>query len=96
LLSPFPRKSDNTWPKKRLNNTLEKQPESLASKSLGEYDLIVAMESIHRDFVVSRCANCERKIVVWNIEDPYFMGRQEAEGIYEQIKEKVAELARSL
>lgn len=82
--------------KEKAEQYLKKQPESLASKSLEEYDLIIAMELIHRDFVVGRCVDCEGKIVVWSIEDPYFMSHQEAERIYEQIKAKVAELARSL
>jgi DNA-binding ferritin-like protein len=40
--------------------------------------------------------NCEGKIVVWNVEDPYFMPHEHAEKIYKQIKEKVTELAESL
>jgi protein-tyrosine-phosphatase len=82
--------------KENAEQYLKKQPESLANKSLEQYDLIVAMEPMHRDFVVSRCANCERKTVVWSIKDPYFMSHQEAERTYEQINKKVAELARSL
>jgi len=75
---------------------LKKTPESLDSKQLYEYDLIVAMEQGHKDAVLDKCPECESKIVVWNVEDPYFMKREYAEKIYKRIKEKVGELAKSL
>lgn len=75
---------------------LKKVPESLDSKQLNEYDLIVAMESRHRDAILSRCPECRNKIVVWNIADPYFLPHEYAERIYLQIKDKVTELAKSL
>lgn len=75
---------------------LKKLPEAMYSKQLDEYDLVVAMEQRHKDMVLSRCPDCENKIVVWNIEDPYFLPREYAEKIYKQIKEKVTGLAKSL
>jgi protein-tyrosine-phosphatase len=75
---------------------LKKAPEDLNSKRVNGYDLIVAMERRHKDVVMIRCPECESKIIVWNIEDPYFLPSKEAEQVYKQIKEKVAELARSL
>jgi protein-tyrosine phosphatase len=75
---------------------LKKFPESLDSKQLNDYDLIIAMESRHRDAVLSKCPECRNKIVVWNIADPYFLPHEYAEKIYLQIKDKVTELARSL
>ena len=75
---------------------LKKFPESLDSKRLSRYDIIVAMEQRHRDAVLSRCQECDGKIVVWDIEDPYFMASEDAEKIYNQIKERVTELAKSL
>jgi len=72
---------------------IKRVPEGLGSKQLGEYDLIVAMEQRHKDAVLSRCPKCEGNIVVWNIEDPYFLPPENAERIYEQIREKVEELA---
>jgi len=74
---------------------LKNSPESLVSKRLGDYDVIVAMESRHRDYVLSLCPECRDKIVVWNVRDPYFMDRDDAWKVYEQIKEKVTELAKS-
>ena len=73
---------------------LKKSPESLGGKRLGDYDVIVAMESWHRDYVLSLCPECRDKIVVWNVTDPYFMDRENAWKLYEQIREKVVELAR--
>ena len=75
---------------------LKKTPESLDRKQLYEYDLIVAMEQRHKDAVLGKCPECESKIIVWNIEDPYFMKHEYAEKIYKRIKEKVEELAKSL
>jgi protein-tyrosine phosphatase len=75
---------------------LKKAPESLGSKRLSEYDCIVAMDQRHRDGVLTLCPECERKISVWNIEDPYFMEHDDAERVYRQIENKVRELAKSL
>jgi protein-tyrosine-phosphatase len=54
------------------------------------------MEEVHRDYVLSLCPECESKVVVWNVRDPYFMDREDTWKVYEQIREKVAELAKSL
>jgi len=75
---------------------LKKGPESLAGKRLGDYDVIVAMEEGHRDYVLSLCPECRDKVVVWNVRDPYFMDKEYAWKVYEQIREKVAELAKPL
>lgn len=81
---------------KNAEKYLKKAPENLASKQLEKYDLIVAMQNQHKTAVLSRCPECESKIIVWNIEDPYFMSPKEAEKVYEKIEEKVKELAESL
>ena len=75
---------------------LKKTPEGLSGKQLGEYDLIVAMELRHKHVVLSKCSECAHKIVVWNINDPYFLPRGHAEKVFRQIKDKVHELADSL
>lgn len=75
---------------------LKSGPEGLGGKRLGDYDVILAMESRHRDCVLSLCPECEDKVVVWNVKDPYFMDKEDAEKVYEQIKEKVAELVKSM
>jgi protein-tyrosine phosphatase len=74
---------------------LKSSPEGLGGKRLGGYDVIVAMERGHRDYVLSLCPECESKVVVWNVKDPYFMDREDAWKVYEQIREKVVELAKS-
>jgi len=75
---------------------LKDKPESLSSKQLMDYDIIVAMENRHRDHVLSLCPKCKTKIIVWNIKDPYFMNREDAWKIYKQIKEKTMQLIFSL
>jgi protein-tyrosine-phosphatase len=74
---------------------LKRGPESLGGKRLGDYDVIVAMEKGHRDYVLSLCPECGDKVVVWNVRDPYFLDREDAWKVYEQIREKVAELVKS-
>jgi protein-tyrosine phosphatase len=75
---------------------LKKAPENLTGKQLGDYDVIVAMQRGHKDVILDKCPECEDKIVVWNIEDPYFMSHEDAEQVYRQIEEKVKQLAKSL
>jgi len=75
---------------------LKKNPKGLDSTQLGDYDLIVAMEPRHKDVVLSKCPECADKIVVWNINDPYFLPHGHAEKVFRQIKDKVHELADSL
>ena len=65
----------------------------METKELNEYDLIIAMKTRHKKAVLARCPECENKIVVWDIEDPYYLPREDAERIFEQIKQKVKELS---
>jgi len=74
---------------------LKSGPEGLGGKRVGDYDVIVAMEARHRDYVLSLCPECVDKVVVVNVKDPYFLDRENAWKIYKKIKEKVTELARS-
>ena len=75
---------------------LKKAPEGLGEKDLDKYDLIIAMKPKHRDVVLSKCPECQNRIVVWNIDDPYFLPHGYTEKIFKQIKDKVAELVNSL
>jgi len=72
---------------------LKETPENLDSKQLEAYDLVVAMEPVHKIAVTSMCPECADRTVVWNIRDPYFMSHEEAMKIYAQIKNRVEELA---
>ncbi len=82
--------------KQNATQYLKKAPQSVDEKKLRDYDLIVAMEHIHTNAILSICPECESKIVEWNIEDPYFLENEDAENIYAQIENKVKELAKSL
>jgi protein-tyrosine phosphatase len=81
--------------KEKAERHLKKVPESLDSKQLDEYDLIVAMEQRHRDAVLIKCPECKNRVVVWNIEDPYFLQGEIAKNVYDQVRARVAELAES-
>jgi protein-tyrosine phosphatase len=82
--------------KENAEQYLKNYPESLDSKKLQQYDLIVAMEQRHKDMISTKCQACPNRIIVWNVEDPYFLHGEAVKRIYEQIKQKVAELAESL
>jgi len=75
---------------------LKEAPEGLDGKDLDQYDLIVTMEQRHRDAVLARCPQCSDKTIVWNITDPYHMPEEYAEKVFNQIKQKVKELAANL
>jgi protein-tyrosine-phosphatase len=75
---------------------LKEFSQSIDEKNLGDYDLIVTMKQEIRNGVLSKCLDCKKQIAEWNIEDPYFLKREDAERIYKQIESKVEELAKSL
>lgn len=75
---------------------LKAAPECLDEKELDGYDLIVAMKEEHKAVILNKCPECAGKIIVWNIDDPYFLPRGYSEKIFKQIRSKVAELANSL
>jgi protein-tyrosine-phosphatase len=75
---------------------LKDAPEDLDSKNLCDYDVIVAMESQHQDAIVRQSPDCADRVVVWHIADPYAEPYKQAEQIFEKIKSKVAQLAKSL
>lgn len=75
---------------------LKNHPEGIDSKRLPGYDLIVAMELKHKFSVLRRCPECEGKVEVWNIDDPYDTTMEYEEEIYRQIKTKIQQLAKRL
>ena len=75
---------------------LKKFPQSINEKDLRCYDLIIAMEQVQANAVLRACPDCKPRIVTWNVEDPYFLEREDAEDIYVQIENKVEELAKHL
>jgi len=86
----------NYLAKQNAEEYLKRAPETLAEKNLESYDIIVAMEQRHKDALLVRCPGCEGRIVVWNVEDPYFMAHDDAQRIYRKIEQKAEELAESL
>ena len=82
--------------RENANQYLKKAPESLDNKQFGEYTIIIAMKPKHKSVILSKCPECADKIVVWNIDDPYFLPHGHAERIFKQIKNKVLQLANSL
>jgi protein-tyrosine phosphatase len=82
--------------KRNAEQYLRKAPQSIAGKKLEDYDLIITMEQRHKNAVLSMCPECKNRIVVWNIEDPYFLEYEDAQRIYNEIENKVTELAKSL
>jgi protein-tyrosine phosphatase len=93
---PISREAKEYLARENAEQYLKKNPKGLDSKQLGEYDLIVVMESRHKHVVLSRCPECAGKIVVWNIDDPYFLPDGYDEKVFRQIRDKVHELADSL
>jgi protein-tyrosine phosphatase len=75
---------------------LKRHPEGLDGKDLRSYDLIIAMEPRHQHAILRKCPECAEKVVVWNIDDPYFLPQGYAEKIFNLIKRKVRTLAESL
>jgi len=96
VIIPISREVREYLAKQNATQYLKKTPQSIDRKKLRDYDLIVAMEHIHTNAILSICPECEARIVEWNIEDPYFLESEDAKNIYAQIENKVEELAKSL
>ena len=75
---------------------LKVTPDGLHLKNLSDYDVIVAMESRHQEVILNQSPECADKVVVWHISDPYAIPYEQAQQIFEKIKSKVANLAKSL
>jgi protein-tyrosine phosphatase len=75
---------------------LKKVPDSLSSKNLCDYELIVAMETEHEDAILSQSPECADNVEVWHITDPYMLPYNQAQQTYDKIKSKVAQLAKTL
>lgn len=93
---PIARETRNYLKRINAEQYLKSYPESLDEKNLRDYDVIVAMQPRHENVVLRKCPECETRIVVWNIEDPYYEEHEAAESIYSNIEKKVKELAESL
>ena len=75
---------------------LKKTPENLDQKDLNLYNLIVTMQKLHTYDVIEKCPECKSRIIEWNIQDPYFLGNNKAINVFNEINNKVKELANLL
>jgi protein-tyrosine-phosphatase len=77
------------------NEFLKIIPDSLESKNLSVFDLIIAMEPEHEQAILDLAPDCIDKTVIWNINDPYNLPYSQASHEFDKIKSKVAHLAKS-
>ena len=75
---------------------LKKTPQNLNQKNLKSFDLIITMQNIHTQAVLQKCPDCKKKIIEWNIIDPYFLENGKAKKVFEEINNKVTQLAKTL
>ena len=75
---------------------LKKMSQSIDQKNLKSFNIIVTMQQTHTNAVLKRCPDCKKQIVERNIKDPYFLENEEAENVFNEIHNKVRELAESL
>lgn len=65
-------------------------PRNVSEVSLSEFDYIIAMDSYVGDYLIKKYSIPKEKIILWQIEDPYFQGidvyKQCAYDIYSHIK----------
>ena len=79
-----------------VTDFLKKVPDSLESKNLSDYNLIIAMETEHEQAIINQSPECADKVVVWHINDPYKLPYKQASKEFDRIKSKVVNLAKSL
>jgi len=75
---------------------LKRMPEGIDQKNLEKYDLIVAMKQNHKNEILRRFPQMEGRIEIWNIDDPIYLPCGSDEEVFEEIKRKVIELAKSI
>ena len=92
---PIPKQVRDFLSEQNALDLLKAYPESIDEKRLGTFDFIVAMESKHKQAVLRRCSECEKRIIVWNIKDPYWE-YEDALDIFVQIQKKVKELSENI
>ena len=75
---------------------LKQKPESVYTKKLKAYELIIVMQPEHKFQILRKCPEYKEKIVVWNIPDPYFHSIQDSVKIFRKIKENVKTFIKTL
>jgi protein-tyrosine-phosphatase len=56
----------------------------------------VAMKKRHKEIILTQCPECEDKITVWEIDDPYGLPIEESDRIFNKIKCNITKLTRSM
>ena len=75
---------------------LKERPEGIEKKNLEEYDLIVAMKERHKHEILQQFPPVKGKIRVWDINDPIYLPNGSDHEILQEIKRRVAELAKTI
>jgi len=82
--------------KENALGNLKSEPEGIEQKGVEGYDLIIVMQERHKQIIVERWPKAEKKIQVWNIDDPIYLPSGSAQKIFAKIKNKVLGMARTL
>jgi len=82
--------------KENALKNLKEAPEGIDQKNLEEYNLIIAMKQNHKNELLRRCPQIEDKIQVWNVDDPIYLPYGSDKEVFEEIKRKILELAKSI
>ena len=93
---PISTSAKNYLLSEKAEQFLKQKPESVYTKMLKEYELIIVMQPEHKFQILRKCPECKEKIVVWNISDPYFHSIQDSVKIFNQINENVNKLIKTL
>jgi protein-tyrosine-phosphatase len=75
---------------------LKKTPEGIDAKKLEKYDLIIVMEDTHKTAILQRHPQVREKIKIWDIGDPIYLPPGADEEVFNEIKQRAEELARSI
>jgi protein-tyrosine-phosphatase len=75
---------------------LKGAPEGIDQKNLEKYDLIIAMKQNHKNEILRQYPQMEDRIEVWDIDDPINLPNGSDREVFEEIKKKVSELAKSI
>ena len=82
--------------KENALKNLKGAPEGIDEKNLEEYNLVIAIKQNHKNAFLMRYPQMEDRIQVWNIDDPIHLPYGCEKKIFEEIKQKVLELAESI
>ena len=82
--------------KENALKNLKGAPEGINQKNLEEYNLIIAMKQNHKNELLRRCPQIEDKIQVWDVDDPIYLPHGSDKEVFEEIKRKILELAKSI